>query len=86
MFRLILVSIVVLTAGCTENFQRKMKNVKSDWLGGLERECTVYSMSGSVIKKYTGRFDLKTDGQQILFDRDGKRVIIQNATVICEEL
>lgn len=75
-----------LITGCTESAQRKWKNVSSEYLGGLERECIVYSMSGKEIKRYKGRFDMQPSENQLLFDLNGKRHIIRNATVICDEL
>jgi len=69
----------------TESTKRGIKDFKSEWLGGLSRTCTVYSLSGSVIKQYRGHFDIKPSEKQVAFDVKGKRVIIRNATVICEE-
>ena len=77
--------VLFVIVGCTESAQRKWKNVSSEYLGGLERTCVIYSMSGAEIKRYSGTFDLKASERQLLFDLDGKRHIIRNATVICDE-
>ena len=68
-----------------ESTKRKLKDFKSEWMGGLDRSCTVYALSGKVIKEYRGHFDIKPSERQVIFDIGGKRVIIKNATVICEE-
>jgi len=69
-----------------ESTKRGIKDFQSEWLGGLTRSCTVYSLSGKVIKQYRGNFDIKPSERQVAFDIGGKRVLIRNATVICEEI
>lgn len=82
----ILTGLLLLTSvSCTESTQRDIKSFTSEWTGGLDRTCVVYSMTGSEIKRYSGKFDLKQSENQLLFDLDGKRHIIRNATVICDE-
>lgn len=54
--------------------------------GGLDRTVTVYAYDGTVIKTYTGKIDISDNSDtEVLFDMDGKRVIITNAIVIVEE-
>ncbi|WP_196158088.1 hypothetical protein [Reinekea sp. G2M2-21] len=79
---------VLVTGGCTESFQREMKNVTSEYMGGLKRTAKVYSSDGDLIAQYEGKFDVQSSefGNKVLFDVDGKRVIIYNAIVIVEEL
>ncbi len=79
---------VLVTVGCTESFQREMKNVTSEYMGGLKRTAKVYSSDGDLIAQYEGKFDVQSSefGNKVLFDVDGKRVIIYNAIVIVEEL
>jgi outer membrane lipoprotein-sorting protein len=79
--------LVLLTAGCTESMQRELKTMKSEYVGGLNRTASVYSGSGELIAQYQGKFDVQSSeyGNNVLFDVDGKRVIIYNATVIVEE-
>ena len=85
-FVLIAFMLVVMT-GCTESFQREVKTVVSEYTGGLDRTAKVYSGSGELIASYEGKFDVQSSeyGNKVLFDIDGKRVIIYNATVIIEE-
>ena len=82
---LYLILISTLFLGCTEGFQREMKTLQSNWLGGLDRLCRVFSLSGEEIARYEGRFDMQSSERQLFFDIKGKRVIVLNATVICEE-
>lgn len=71
--------------GCTESSQRSIKSTVSDWTGGLNRTVTVYSYDGNPIKSWTGKFDVQPRENSILFDKDGKRVIIYGGIIINEE-
>lgn len=64
-----------------------MKNVKSNNAGGMERIVKVYSEDGKLIEKYEGKIDIQDTeyGNKVLFDLNGKRVVIYNATVVTEE-
>lgn len=79
--------ILSLTTSCTESFQREVKNMASEYTGGLNRSAKVYSSDGDIIAQYEGKFDVQSSefGNKVLFDVDGKRVIIYNAIVIVEE-
>ncbi|EAR08592.1 hypothetical protein [Reinekea blandensis] len=83
----VLLAVLVL-ASCTESFQREMKTTVSEFTGGLSRSAKVYSSDGDLIAQYEGKFDVQSSefGNKVLFDVDGKRVIIYNAIVIVEEL
>ncbi|BFH69792.1 MAG: hypothetical protein E6230_20685 [Paenibacillus dendritiformis] len=67
--------------------QRSLKNLKSNQAGGLERTVKVYSSDGTLIQEYEGKIDIKDTeyGNKVLFDLDGKRIVIYNATVVTEE-
>ncbi|HLO12788.1 MAG TPA: DUF5052 family protein [Pseudoneobacillus sp.] len=78
-------SLTLLSLSGCEGFKRNMKSVSSDWNGGLNRTVNVYNMEGKVIKTYTGKFDVKEDSNKVMFDLNGKRIQIYNATVIVEE-
>ena len=69
------------SAGC----QRAMKSFRSDFGGGLNRTVTVYGYSGEAIRSWTGKFDVSEHSDEMYFDVDGKRVIIQGGIVINEE-
>ena len=81
------VALVVALAGCSEGFQRDVKTAVSEYTGGLKRVATVYAADGSVIARYEGKFDVQSSeyGNKVLFDVDGRRIIIYNATVVIEE-
>ncbi len=87
---IIILSIILLIltlSGCGESFQRSVKTFRSEYTGGLERRIEVYSSSGKLLKTYEGKLDIEANeyGNKVLFDMDGKRTIIYNATVIVEE-
>lgn len=81
----LLVLIVALTVGCTEKFDRSIKDVKANWTGGLNRKCEVYTESGALIRTYEGKYDMQFGNDRVNFDKDGKRTIIVGAMVICDE-
>lgn len=87
------ITIIVIIAVCVifvfmafkEDFKRGIKSLNSDLNGGLNRTITVYSNTGEVLEKYSGKCDIESNESKVLFDMDGKRVIIYNAIVIAEE-
>lgn len=82
---LVLLVGMVFMAGC-ESLQRMGKSWDSEF-GGLERTVEVYSQDGQLIKTYEGKLDVQVNeyGNKVLFDLNGKRVIINNAVVVTEE-
>lgn len=81
--------IIVLTlsmTGCA-GLTRTCKSIGSDLTGGLDRVVTVYDQNGNVLQTYEGKIDIEdTDyGNKILFDLNGKRIVIYNSSVIVEE-
>jgi len=88
----ILVTLLLLT-GC-ESWKRMVKDVKSDYGGGLNRTLTVFDYQGDTLQQWTGKFDVQFDTSgagQVLFDyvnEEGlrKRVIIRGGIVINEEI
>jgi hypothetical protein len=88
----LIIGSVLLSAGVLgltgcESWNRTVKNISSDAGGGLKRTVNVYSQDGKLITKYTGKIDIKDTeyGNKILFDLNGKRVVIYNAIVVSEE-
>ncbi len=71
----------------TASGQRAVKNWQSNNAGGIERVVKVYSDSGELLEQYEGKIDIQDTeyGNKILFDLDGKRIVIYNGTVIAEE-
>lgn len=87
MMMLIVMALVgILLTGCTESYEREMKDMKSS-ISGLNRVVYIYDDDGNVMKTYEGQIDIEDNeyGNKIKFDLNGKRIIIYNATVIVEE-
>ena len=82
---IILTAIMILTlaffTGCA-SCQRVCKDCSSDVKGGLERTIKVYTMDGTLLAVYEGKFDLaeREDGC-VEFEYNGKRIIYYNALV-----
>lgn len=79
--------VVTSLVGCGQSWERTKKNISSEYGGGLNRVVTVYNQQGEVIKTYDGNIDIRDTeyGNKVLFDLNGKRIVIYNATVIVEE-
>ncbi len=82
----LLLTFVVL-AGCSQKFQRNVKDFQSKWVG-LDRRVTVYSASGEPVRTYEGRIDIEPTefGNKIKFAHDGNMVLIYNMGVVVEEV
>ena len=78
-------AITCLT-GCA-SWNRMTKSISSDLDGGLDRVVEVYDNNGNLLKTYEGKIDVQDTeyGNKVLFDLNGDRVVIYNATVIVEE-
>lgn len=46
---------------------------------------TLYDNTGKEIKSWHGKIDLESNDQEVFFDLNGKRVIIQGGIVVSEE-
>ena len=82
----VVVTIIFLTS--TESGKREIKDMKSDWNGGLHRIVTVYDVNGEEIQRYEGKFDVSCNDNRIKFDdENGERHIIYytTGTVIIDE-
>ena len=93
--KFIIVAIMLIGFTSCESFDRKIKDLKSDYCGGLHRKVTVYDYSGNIIQSWEGNFDTQmgdTSGQPFvkfdLPDSNGKkvRVMIQGGIIINEEI
>lgn len=84
-FVVVIVCILFVAVAFKEDFKRGLKSLNSDFNGGLDRTITVYSDTGEILEKYRGKCDIESNESKVLFDMDGKRVIIYNAIVIAEE-
>ena len=77
---LIILILVITMTGCA-SFERGIKDIKSDFKGGLNREINVYSYNGELIASYKGKIDLEVNESKVLFELKGKRYIYYNAVV-----
>ena len=80
------VTLALGLTGCGEGCSRSIKSMRSNYGGGLNRTCKVMGWDGSVIKEYTGKFDIQDSSVKVYFDLNGKRTQIYNSMVICDEL
>ena len=71
-------------SGCS-SCSRMTKSVSSDFSGGMERTVTLYDNAGNELKSWYGKIDLESNDQEVFFDLNGKRVIIQGGIVVSEE-
>ena len=78
--------VSVLGLGGCASCSREMKSLSSDFGGGLHRKVTLYDYDGEVLGQWEGVFDVSENDQEVYFDLDGKRVIIQGGIVVNEEL
>ena len=79
------VAFVCTALGGCASCDRSMKSFESDVNGGLNRTVTLYSTTGEKIKGWDGRIDLSQSEEEIMFDLDGRRVIIHGGIVVVEE-
>lgn len=81
----ILVAIMVVTGiifFTRSSTQRQIKDIQSEYTGGLNRHINVYSYNGEKLAEYDGRIDIaeRNDGV-VKFQLKGKRYIYYNALV-----
>lgn len=83
-----IVGIVLISftlSGCAE-WNRNIKSFRNNIGNGLNRTVTLYDYNGKEIKKWTGKFDVSEDNNEVYFDNEqGKRVIIQGGIIVNEE-
>jgi len=66
----------------TASGQREIVDQRSNFNGGLERTVTVYTATGDIIARYTGKIDIENnDGGYVIFDFQGKRYMYYNCFV-----
>lgn len=77
----ILAGLMILSlAGCA-SLERGVKDISSDFGGGLDRTIKIYSMTGELIAIHSGKTDIEDRENSILFELDGKRYVYYNAII-----
>ena len=80
MFLLLFGALILKIPGC----QQKIKHIQSS-VSGLNREVTLYSNDGTIIKEYDGRIKIEEGtGGKTQFILNG-RIIVISGTYIIEE-
>lgn len=72
----------------TESGQRALKDQKSNFGDGIERTVTVYDINGEIIEQYSGKFDVETTSEYIIFDDENDKrhmIYYTTGTVIIDE-
>lgn len=82
----VILAIILLIAAVyfimPSSLKREIKDVKSDWTGGLNRHLTVYTADGNVLAEYDGKIDLESNESGVVkFDFKGKRYMYYNCFV-----
>lgn len=76
---LILAGVIFFVRSST---QRTIKDIQSEYTGGLNRIVNVYSYDGKKIATYEGRIDIaERNGDVVKFQLKGKRYMYYNALV-----
>lgn len=83
MKKLLLALIFLITLTGCEKLQQDVSHAVSSTFG-LQRQITLYSSNGAVIKIWTGRFQVETANGNIRFMYGGKAIII-SGTYLVEE-
>ena len=83
--RILLILSFLMTTSCAK-INKKAKDMQSNYMGGLDRQITVYTQDGTPLRQWKGKADLSFKDGRTLFDINGKRVTVQGGVVITEEL
>lgn len=75
------VFIGAVLTGCTSEWNRSVKDMESNFSGGLNRIINIYSLDGNLIASHEGKVDIEDRENSILFDLNGKRYIYYNAII-----
>ena len=77
--------LAITVTGCTGSQERGIKNIKSNWTGGLNRTITLYNYNGKAVRTWEGKIDMSESVNETDFIVNGKRVIIHGGIVVAEE-
>lgn len=76
--------IAAMFTGCA-SLEREIKTFTSDLTGGLHRTVSLYDYNGGLIREWSGKMDIAGSDQEIQFDLNGNRTIIQGGIVVVQE-
>ena len=82
---MVVIALCAVFLGNTASFRRGMKDIASEYGGGLNRTLTAYSATGEKIGEWKGKIDVELSENKVKFDLNGKRTIIYNCIVIVQE-
>ena len=83
---IVLVVIAILFVSCGgENAKRLRKSIFSNYTGGLDRTVTLYDYEGDVLRTWSGKIDLTESQDELMFDLNGKRTVIQGGIRVIDE-
>lgn len=71
---------------CASACDRMKKSFDNNMNGELEKVVVLYNNDGRVIKTWQGKIDLIESEEEIMFDLNGKRVIVHGGIVIVQEI
>ena len=77
--------LAITVTGCTGSQERGIKNIKSNWTGGLNRTITLYDYNGKAVRTWEGKIDMSESVNETDFIVNGKRVTIHGGIVVAEE-
>ena len=72
----------------TEAGKRAYKDQQSNFDAGIERTVKVYDINGELIEQYSGRFDVETTSNYVLFDDENNKrhmIYYTTGTIIIDE-
>lgn len=81
----VIIVLAITVTGCTGSQERGIKNIKSNWTGGLNRTITLYDYNGKAVRTWEGKIDMSESVNETDFIVNGKRVIIHGGIVVAEE-
>ena len=79
------VALIIWFCLNSQGCQRMEKSISSDLGGGINRTVTLYDYQGDKLDSWNGTFDVSEDDQEVYFDLNGKRTIIEGGIVVVQE-
>jgi len=83
MKKILFISLVFMFLGC-QRVKQRVKHYQSAVVG-LDREVTLYAYDGSVIKSWSGKFNIETENGLCRFVKKDGGIVFISGTYIIEE-